>query len=280
MRLFFTAALASLALAALSSCTQNGSISWRRISMDASRTGVIACGPDNVAQTLGTVDDSLYHAPSGKVFGKETATYKAAKALIAAQPTMAEVKVIVAHSPREMSIEDYPESPLGDWFVDILMAEAAKRTGKKVHLGIANSGGVRIDMPAGDVLVDDILSMFPFKNTLCYIEMKGSAIRPILDSLAANKWQQVGGAKCVVKGKKLESVEIGGAPLDDNKTYGVASISFLLNGGDRIYLARNASKVIDTKVKVSDIILPYVKNLTTQGKLIECCPDGRIIITE
>lgn len=271
---------ASVVVAFLSSCSHKGDMTWRLISMDGSRTGVIACGPDNVAQTLGTFDDSLYYAPSGRTFSKETATYKVAKTLIEAQPTMSAVKVIIAESPREMSIDEYPESPLGDWFVDILMSETSRLTGKKVHMGLANTGGVRIDMPKGDVLVDDIISMFPFKNSLCYLEMKGSDIRAVLDSLAANRWQLVGGARCVVKDKRLESVEIDGAPLDDSKTYGVASISFLLRGGDEIYLGKNALKVIDTHIMVGNIMLPYVKNLQSQGKLVECNPDGRIKIIE
>ena len=58
----------------------------------------------------------------------------------------------------------FPESALSNWFVDILMAKVEKLSGKKVDIGIANFGGIRVDMPQGDIILDDMLSMFPFKK--------------------------------------------------------------------------------------------------------------------
>jgi 2',3'-cyclic-nucleotide 2'-phosphodiesterase (5'-nucleotidase family) len=44
------------------------------------------------------------------------------------------------------------------------MAKVERLAGKKVHVGVGNFGGIRIDMPKGDIILDDMLSMFPFKN--------------------------------------------------------------------------------------------------------------------
>ncbi|MBQ9712274.1 MAG: 5'-nucleotidase C-terminal domain-containing protein, partial [Bacteroidales bacterium] len=137
---------------------------------------------------------------------------------------------------------------------------------------------IRVDMPEGDVLKDDIVSMFPFKNNICYLELKGSDIRLILERLAASSWQVVGGGKFVVKDGKLESAEIDGAPLDDNRVYGVATISFLLNGGDDIFMARNASRLEIFDEYILDVMLPYVESLTAQGLPIEYHTDDRITI--
>ena len=105
-------------------------------------------------------------------------------------------------------------------------------------------------------------------------------IRALLEQLAATKWQVVGGARCVVKDGKLESVEIEGQPLDDNRVYGVATISFLLNGGDGLFVARNAKKLDIYPEYLIDIMLPYVQELTAQGKPVEYSKDGRIQIIE
>ena len=134
-------------------------------------------------------------------------------------------------------------------------------------------------MPKGDVLLDDIMSMFPFKNKLCYLELKGSDIRVILEQMAREYWQVVGGVRCVSdKNGKLLSAEIGGQPLDDDKVYGVTTVDFLLNGGDGYSIAKNALDVKVLDVYVIDVVLPYVKKLTAEGKPVEYKADGRVQI--
>ena len=148
-----------------------------------------------------------------------------------------------------------------------------------MDVGFANFGGIRVDMPKGDVLLDDIMSMFPFKNKLCYLELKGSDIRVILEQMAREYWQVVGGVRCVAdKNGKLLSAEIGGQPLDDDKVYGVTTVDFLLNGGDGYSIAKNALEVNVLDVYVIDVVLPYVKKLTAEGKPVEYKADGRVQI--
>ena len=82
--------------------------------MDGHRTGVRVPTPDNVAEALGTVNDSVYVAPNGKVFPLGTATYGAAADLIAVQPEMGRVKEVIAFAPRAM-VSYAPESELSNW---------------------------------------------------------------------------------------------------------------------------------------------------------------------
>lgn len=260
----------------LGSCKE--SMTWSRVSMKTERTGVVASNASNVAQAMGTITDSIYTAPNGKVFAKGTATYAVAKDLIGAQPAMSELKSVIGYSTREMRKEK-PESALSDWFIDALMRAAEAKSGKKVDVGITNFGGIRVDMPGGEILKDDIVSMFPFKNCLCYVELAGKEVRTLLEQFAQTGWQVVGGARCVVKDKKLVSAEIDGKPIDDNRIYGVATISFLLNGGDDIFVARNAKRLeIYDDILIIDVMLPYVLQLTAEGKPVEYETDGRIQI--
>ena len=268
----FTIILA-VSLAAVS-CSRG--FSWERSIMDGSRTGVEACTADNVSEKLGTWSDGVYTAPNGKVF-KDGCTPEVARVLLEAQPVMADLKTVVGYSTRAM-VREYPQCELSNWFIDELMRAAERKSGKKVHFGLTNFGGIRVDMPEGDVLMDDIVSMFPFKNNLCYLELKGSDIRYVLEQLAATSWQVIGGGKFVVKDGKLESAEIDGAPLDDDRVYGVATISFLLSGGDGISMARNAQKLEIYDEYILDVMLPYVESLTAQGLPIEYHTDDRITI--
>lgn len=244
--------------------------------MDASRTGVKAASASNVDEALGRVEGKSYLSPGGKVFKKNKGvTYDVAKALIGAQTEMADVKTVIGYS-KEAMIRQYPESELSNWFVDQMMESCAAKTGKKVDVGIVNFGGIRIDMPKGEILLDDMMSMFPFKNSLCYVALKGRYLREILEQMAATSFQALGGVRCEAKDKKLMSATIEGAPIDDEKIYGVATISFLLYGGDGISVAKHAEEVIKTEDYVIDIILPVVKELYKKGIPLEYHKDGRI----
>ena len=249
---------------------------WHRYSMDGSRTGVTAPSATNVPEALGAVKGGKYYAPNGKVF-RGGVTPKIARLLIEAQAPMAFVKEVVGYSPKEM-VSDGPESELSNWQVDLIMAATEKAAGKKVDIGLTNFGGIRTDMPQGDVLLDDIMSMFPFENHLCYVALKGSDVRYLFEQLARNRIQVVGGVEMTVRGRELVDLKVGGEPLDDEKVYGLATVDFLLNGGDGISAARNAIELITTDVIVFDAVIEHVRELVAAGEPIAYQKDGRVKI--
>lgn len=253
---------------------------WSATEVDGSRTGCTAPSKENIAQAIGTFDGKTYVAPNGCRHKKSSAAAKTAKAVLDAQPKMARVKDVVAHSSGSWD-KGYPESELSDWLIDIMIAKTEEISGKKVHLGVTNFGGIRADMPQGEVILDDLLSMFPFKNYLVYLEHKGSTIRSMLEKMAAGRFQVLGGVRVVVKDGKLLSVEIDGEPLDDEKIYGVTTVSFLLKGGDGLFMANDALTMVEYHdVNVIDAVLEYVYAETAAGRSLEYKTDGRVQIIE
>jgi len=250
---------------------------WEKYRMDGHRTGVTAPSADNVAESLGTLEaDGTYNAPNGKVFNGG-ATPAVAAALIGAQPSMARVKEVVAFSTRFMS-KERPESELSNFVVDIVREETARITGLHTEVAVTNFGGIRVDMPQGDVLLDDIRSMFPFNNKLVWVEQSGASLIRLMEEIAEYGPQCVSGVRMVINGGKLESVEIGGKPIDPKKKYGVATLDFLLDGGDNIHVGQGASKLVDTGVIIGDAMEGYIRRLTQEGKAIEYHTDGRVIV--
>ncbi len=249
---------------------------WEGVVMDGSRTGVTAATADNVAEALGTVEGGVFHAPNGKSFADGTVV-AVAENLISVQPGMADLKTVIGHASKDMK-KHAPESELTNWAVDRIMYDTERLTGRKVDFGIANFGGIRTSIAAGDILKDDIVSMFPFRNYLSYVSLKGEDVRAIFDHMAATRVQVLGGVKLVVRDKKVESLEIGGKPLDPERYYGLATIDFLLDGGDGLTLAKNARELIITDVLIMDSILPYVMETTAAGKDVEYYTDGRVEI--
>ena len=270
----------SVAFIGLSTAAWGQDYSWEAVEMDGSMTGCISPSKDNVPEALGIFKGKKYIAPDGKVYKRNSIVTKTARAVMDAQPKMARVKDVIGYSTSAMTVA-YPESALSNWFIDLLMKKTEALSGKKVHIGIANFGGIRVDMPEGEIILDDMLSMFPFKNYLAYVEHTGKEIRTILESMAAGRFQVLGGVKVVANEGRLVSVEIDGEPLDDEKVYGMATISFLLTGGDGLTLQNNAVelKVYDD-VAIIDAVLEHLSAETAAGRPVEYSTDGRVTIMD
>jgi 2',3'-cyclic-nucleotide 2'-phosphodiesterase (5'-nucleotidase family) len=241
---------------------------WKTVPMDGTRTGCKAASVDNVDKALGIVRmDGTYVSPSGKVYPKGSATAKVASIVIEAQPQMAELKKVVAYSEKEMP-RLKGESDLSNWFVGIVLDKVSSLSGMKCDLGSCNFGGIRKGMPQGNVILDDIQSMFPFINYLALVQMKGGELRKLFEGMAKKHFQAIGGVSIEVVNKELVSVMIGDEPLNDSKVYNIATISFLLAGGDGLYLANNAVSVTEYKVLIFDAVMEHINALAAAGKPI------------
>lgn len=252
--------------------------SWQALDIDAHRTGVSAPLADNIPQALGCVDGKSYTAPNGRAF-KEGSTPAVAELMIKAQPSMARLKEVIAYSDEEMT-KYRPESELSNFAVDLLKVQTEKLTGRKVDVSILNFGGIRTNMPAGPVILDDIVSMFPFKNYVCYVSLPGAELRRIFEQMAATRVEAIGGARLVIKDGKLVSATVGGRPISDFGTYGLATIDFLIDGGDGLKLAKNCKELITTDVKLIDAVEPYIRELNAKGETLKAALDGRVTILD
>lgn len=254
------------------------SYSWKAIPADSHRTGVTATTADNVTEALGTVEAGSYHAPNGTLF-EGGCTPDVALLLIQAQPEMRELKQVIGYAPKAMP-RTSPECELYDFAADAVLDAGTALFGEKMDVAILNKGGVRCDVPQGDILLDDIISMFPFNNCLCLIRVKGSRLREIFTQMAQTGPQIIGGARIAIENRQLVSAEVGGEPLEDDRIYNLVSIDFLLNGGDRYFLAKDAVELVQSELLLRDAILPAVKRFAEESKPFEYKTDGRVKVSK
>ena len=269
-----------LLLALCVSCAPR--LDWKTVPMDGHRSGVVSLTAENIETGLGHFTDSSYVMPSGAAFALDSPAAEVGKTLMAVQPAMAPMKQVIGHSARMMMNDrDNPDLPLGNLFADVLRAYGTKYFGVPMDFAITNFGGIRVPMPEGAVTLEDITSMFPFKNYVCYCKIKGSNLTLLFQQLAGTKaFQATSGATIRVKAHELESALIGGEPIDPERVYNVTSIDFLLDGGDSIRLGALSEDVQLTHVLLKDVMLDYVESMEKQGKLIDGQSDGRVIMED
>lgn len=132
------------------------------------------------------------------------------------------------------------EASFGDLVTDALRV----RTGAEI--GLINGGGIRGNRlyPAGTVLTRrDILTELPFGNTTVLTQTPGRALRAALENgyldlgRPAGRFLQVSGLVVTLDaaappGRRVVSALVGGAPLDESRSYTVAANNFMLEGGN------------------------------------------------
>ena len=262
--------------------TPGPTFEWKRVVMDGHRAGAAPVTLENVSTALGWWDDEGYVAPNGTHYADDAPIARAALALQDVQPRLAGLKTVVGHSAAMlMNDRDNPDLPLANLFVDALRSYGSTYFKVPMDFAITNFGGIRTPLPEGAVTVEDVRSMFPFKNYLCYAKVPGSGLLKLFEQLSATKaFQAVSGATIRVKDHQLESALIGGKPIDPDRIYNVATIDFLLDGGDGIRIGALAKDVVLSHVLLQDVMMDLVTSTEAAGSLLEGKADGRVIMED
>lgn len=257
-------------------------VSWQVVDLDGHRSGVVCVTAENVDTALGSFDDEGYVSPAGVRYADEDPVSRIAQTLMEVQPQMASLKQVIGHSARELvDGRENPDLPLANLFVDELRARGSREAGVPMDFALVNFGGIRVPLPGGPITLDDISSMFPFKNYVCFCKVRGENLTKLLEQLAATKaFQAVSGAQVKVKAHKLESALVGGEPIDPARIYNVTTIDFLLDGGDKINMGALSEEVTLTHLLLKDVMLDYVRDCEAKGIVIDAAPDGRVIMED
>ena len=226
---------------------------------------------------------------------------------------------IIAHTNVELTIFDPEETDdsgnrirmvrraetnLGD-----LCADAFRHEGK-ADIAIMNSGAIRASIDKGDIRYKDILSVNPFGNTLCVVELTG---QQLLDALewGARSIPDENGAFLQVSGmtyeidsripnpciegsngmmlgiegeRRVRNVRIGGEPLEADRKYTVAGINYtLMAQGDGQTAFNDAVIRLENGKNDYQVLIDYITG-TLGGEAGEVYSDpygqDRIVIIE
>ena len=161
-------------------------------------------------------------------------------------------------------------NPLSNWVADAVYGIASGLTERKIDLAIINKGGIRQPLPEGDVSLGLVLTMLPFTNSVVVMEIDGKSLQEGLDVMAGRGGDAVSRQVCAgMKGGKAVDVMIDGKPLEPDKTYTVATIDYLANGGDNMASFAEKGKVVArSEEQLKNDIINHIKQLTIAGEAI------------
>ncbi len=284
-------------------------------------TKLAAIGYVTISAEDGALDTGLYKyandVSAAELFGLENSM--TAEVENATGELNAKLAEVVAHTDFELYINDpvavddngkpirivrRSETNLGDLCADAYIDQSG------ADIAFVNGGGIRVNIKAGDITMNDILKVHPFGNMLTVIEVTG---QQVLDALEwgsravpgeSGGFLQVAGltyeihtyidSPCTadehglftgIQGeRRVKNVMVGGEPLDPNKVYTLASHDYmLLNHGDG-YTMFDGCKVLQESVKLDNqVLIDYITgtlNGVIPADYAEPYGQGRIVAVE
>lgn len=179
------------------------------------------------------------------------------------------------------------ETNLGDFVADSI------KDYLDTDIALMNGGGIRADLKKGNITMNDLLTVFPWGNMLCAVEVKGSVIRDALEMGARlypeenGGFLQVSGLKYTIDPNVTSSVQTDDKgmfkgitgdyrvkdimvfnkkankyePLNLNKNYSVGGINYTIRLSGDGYSMFSGAKVLKDDVAVDvDALTQYIKN--------------------
>jgi 2',3'-cyclic-nucleotide 2'-phosphodiesterase (5'-nucleotidase family) len=175
------------------------------------------------------------------------------------------------------------EAAIGNLIADAIRASV------DADVAITNGGGIRgnTEYPPGTRLTRrDIQTELPFGNRTVKLEVTGAVIRRALENgfsmveEGAGRFPQVSGMAVTYDmarpaGARVVSVEIDGAPLDDARTYTLATNDFMARGGDGYTMLAEGKVLIDANA--GQFMASQVMDYIDAAGDVAPAPVGRIV---
>jgi 2',3'-cyclic-nucleotide 2'-phosphodiesterase/3'-nucleotidase len=143
-------------------------------------------------------------------------------------------------------------SLLGEWVCEIMKDKAG------VQIAMTNGGGLRTDVPAGEITAGKLYEVMPFDNTLYTMKLSGADVK---DDIG---WVQIAGVRVTYNpgaeaGNRITSMILeDGTPVEMGNYYTVVTNDFMFTGGDK-YDFENSKDGLDTFVPIRDAMMEAVE---------------------
>ena len=172
-----------------------------------------------------------------------------------------------------------PESTLGNLIADLLLERTLTELPDSIlpDVCLINIGGLRVDLPQGDITINKVFELMPFENELDVLELSPEKMQEMLKYLREKGGQPFSGMTLKIISNGYEC-QINGEPLDENRTYYIVTSDYLADGGDKMNFFKKPLSRIQTGIKIRDAILDHFRIVGLADKPLSSVIDGRLVI--
>lgn len=176
----------------------------------------------------------------------------------------------LAYNPTNLSKNDGDlNTALGNLMADAVLEQAnpvfKSREGKNIDFVLLNHGGIRAEVPKGNITSRTAYQLMPFENEIVIVELSGRKVKEMLLYLGnAKTAHPVSGIQIKAnKNYKIIEARINGEPIDKMKTYFVATSDYLQQGGDNMAFFNKPVNLYSIDYKIRNALIDYFKKVDT-----------------
>jgi 2',3'-cyclic-nucleotide 2'-phosphodiesterase (5'-nucleotidase family) len=179
------------------------------------------------------------------------------------------------------------ESNLGQWEADAI------RNSIGTNIAFMNSGGLRSDLPHGDITVNDIWTINPFGNTIVTMEVSGKVLIKMLENTLYKNYKEISeegrtdliitsGLEIKYDGRKMKDTGsdfielflVDGEPLDTEAKYSIATNNYVGQQFEKFFgEVSEKPEINDTNILDRDLFISAVK----EQKVINYIRENRVV---
>lgn len=190
------------------------------------------------------------------------------------KPLQEYMQEVVAFS-NAPAVKGLPESSMGNLIADLLREGAEQRFGRVIDVAFLNTGGLRVEWPAGPISRAMVFELMPFENITEVVVVSGSGLRNLLNQAASRGGSPVSGVTFEIHDGLATAIKIGGQALDDTRNYTMASTDYLLNNGDKYAMPAFIERK-SLEIKFRDLLLEMLNQKQSKGITLNPQTDGRV----
>jgi 2',3'-cyclic-nucleotide 2'-phosphodiesterase (5'-nucleotidase family) len=186
--------------------------------------------------------------------------------------------IALASQPLERGARSAPESTMGNWVADAILAQTKLMTRRDIDFAVCNKGGLRIPaLPAGPITRGHFYELMPFDNYLVTMKLPGTLVRKLFDNMASDDgWPISAGVSYQIKDGKAQNIIIKGKPLNESETYELALSDYLAEGGN------NCSFLVDFPsqnlgIYYRDALIEYATMQHAISRSLDARIEGRVV---
>lgn len=165
-----------------------------------------------------------------------------------------------------------------------LMTDFVKKCGdkmaKNVDFALLNIGGLRQGIMKGRLSEGELIETIPFSNYIQVVDIKGSDLQELFDICAVRRHVGVSDEARVTYDTiaNRANVTINRAALDPERTYRVATIDYLVNGGDYLKPLKRAMVIATSPRMMYEDFINEFKNGQFKSKALNPSTESRTVI--
>ena len=175
------------------------------------------------------------------------------------QRAFPEIMEVVGQNEERLNRKYFDEADIGNLIADTM------REASGADIGLMHPGGIRKDLPAGDVRIMDILDTSPFIDNVLVMRVTGAQLKQVLEQSFSQLrgLMQVSGIETVYDtsrpiNQRLVSVKRNGVQIQDEDEFDIAVSGIIARGGDH-YDMFLETEFLRELTPLADLMIAYYR---------------------